>query len=267
MQSTIAFRNAADARGQGRLLMDANKVEPESSWVPPGELETEATPASLRQASWRAAKSGFQVVSYIAGPITFVVLILGLAMTVFGVGAGRGWAVPVALFGAFGFYFVCALWGLILGAAIGMIGGLIRRGRPGTFLASRCGTASRATWLPGEPEHRRNHHRRPGGQTRTALGLAGWRNGTICAAGAGGRPRDRDLPGRAVDRRLADAIAAADRDDPNWRLDDLMAHREPVPDAENSALIVAEALALLPENWPYGPSRRPESQAVRRTRR
>ena len=60
--------------------------------------------------------------------------------------------------------------------------------------------------------------------------------------------------------RLADAIAAADRDDPNWRLDDLMAHREPVPDAENSALIVAKVLSLLPDYWPSGP--KPQSGVV-----
>ena len=59
---------------------------------------------------------------------------------------------------------------------------------------------------------------------------------------------------RIVDRRLAAAIAAADRDDPFWRLDDLMAHREVVPDAENSARVLAGAIELLPENWPRSPS-------------
>ncbi len=52
------------------------------------------------------------------------------------------------------------------------------------------------------------------------------------------------------DEWLADAMAAADRDNPYWRLDDLMAHREQVPDAENSALVVAKAVELLPEDWP-----------------
>jgi hypothetical protein len=51
-------------------------------------------------------------------------------------------------------------------------------------------------------------------------------------------------------QELADAMSAADRDDPYWRLDDLMAHRETVPDAENSALVLAKASALLRENWP-----------------
>jgi hypothetical protein len=57
-----------------------------------------------------------------------------------------------------------------------------------------------------------------------------------------------------VNRRLADAIATADRDDPYWRLNDLMAHREPVPDGENSAIVLADALDLLPDNWPALPN-------------
>ncbi len=60
-----------------------------------------------------------------------------------------------------------------------------------------------------------------------------------------------------VDRRLADAIAAADRDDPYWRIDDLMAHRESVPDAENAALVVLRSLELLPEGWPADPKPQP----------
>ena len=60
---------------------------------------------------------------------------------------------------------------------------------------------------------------------------------------------------RIVNRRLADAIAAADRDDPYWRLDDLMAHRDPVPDEENSAIVVAEVLAMVPERL----ARRPDA--------
>ena len=46
--------------------------------------------------------------------------------------------------------------------------------------------------------------------------------------------------GRMVDRQSDAAIIAADRDDPNWRLDDLLAHRERVPDDKNSAMVVAE---------------------------
>ncbi len=68
--------------------------------------------------------------------------------------------------------------------------------------------------------------------------------------------------GWKVDRRLAEARSAAEEDDPYWRLDDLMAHREPVPYTENSATVVAEVLELLPENWPAGPRLRRDSQAA-----
>jgi hypothetical protein len=56
--------------------------------------------------------------------------------------------------------------------------------------------------------------------------------------------------GAKVDDRLDAAMAAAARDDPNWRLNDLMAHREPVPPEENSAIIVEAVLWHLPEEWP-----------------
>ncbi len=56
--------------------------------------------------------------------------------------------------------------------------------------------------------------------------------------------------GTTANRRLAVAMSAADRDDPHWRLDDLLEHREQVPDAENSALVLAQSIALLGKNWP-----------------
>jgi hypothetical protein len=55
---------------------------------------------------------------------------------------------------------------------------------------------------------------------------------------------------RAQDRRLDAAIAAADRDNPNWRIADLLSHRAKVPDAENGAIVVAKVVKLLPEKWP-----------------
>jgi hypothetical protein len=54
-------------------------------------------------------------------------------------------------------------------------------------------------------------------------------------------------------RRLAAAIAAADRADPHWRLDDILATDQKLSDAENSAHVVADVIKLLPENWPSGP--------------
>ncbi len=58
--------------------------------------------------------------------------------------------------------------------------------------------------------------------------------------------------GSAGSRRLSGAMAAAELDDRFWRLEDLMAHRETMPDAENAATSVAKAAALLSENWPPG---------------
>ena len=68
----------------------------------------------------------------------------------------------------------------------------------------------------------------------------------------------------AVDVRLADAIAAADRDLPTWRLDDLMAARAEVPDEDNAALVAAEVVALLPGGWPPTPALDPLQQALDR---
>jgi hypothetical protein len=52
--------------------------------------------------------------------------------------------------------------------------------------------------------------------------------------------------GKLADRRLA----AADRDDRNWQIEDLVAQRVPVPDAENSAFVVGDVVSVLPENRP-----------------
>src|SRR5690348_8678411 len=53
----------------------------------------------------------------------------------------------------------------------------------------------------------------------------------------------------AADRARREAIAEADRLDPGWRLAELEAARAPVPDAENGALEVQAAAALLPTPW------------------
>ncbi len=53
-----------------------------------------------------------------------------------------------------------------------------------------------------------------------------------------------------ANERLAVAVAAADHDNPHWRLDDLLANREKVPDAENSAIVLQKLDDLLPKDWP-----------------
>ena len=67
-----------------------------------------------------------------------------------------------------------------------------------------------------------------------------------------------------ADRRYREAAAEADRLDPSWRLDDILAGRERIPDNENSALQVREIAAKLPGAWPgiklYDPSFLPKSE-------
>lgn len=54
-----------------------------------------------------------------------------------------------------------------------------------------------------------------------------------------------------TDRDLREAMAAANRDSPNgWRLADIEAQREQMPDKENAALVVLRIKSLLPANWP-----------------
>ncbi len=50
--------------------------------------------------------------------------------------------------------------------------------------------------------------------------------------------------------QLTKAVADADRDDPNWRMQNLLAHRKVVTEDKNSALVVADALEGIPEDWP-----------------
>ncbi len=59
-----------------------------------------------------------------------------------------------------------------------------------------------------------------------------------------------DDPKSPIETQLAKAIAAADRDNPNWRIDDILSHRQAIPDAENGAIVVAKVLKLLPKRWP-----------------
>ena len=198
--------------------------------------------------------------SFVAGPFAVLMLIPGLAVTALGVGAGRGWpfvplwGVPWVLTVPFGFYLVSIGWGIVLGAMIGLIRAAIRRARRGPPAGSWWTAANRPIRLFG----RRSDDAPPDASapSRRLRRLRRWMIGvpstiavltTVSAFGAG------VYLGRIVDRRLADAIASADRDDPSWRIDDLMAHREPVPDEENSAIIVAEALETVPDGWPVGP--------------
>ena len=53
-----------------------------------------------------------------------------------------------------------------------------------------------------------------------------------------------------ADRRYEAAVAEADRLDPGWRLDQILASREKLPDDANSALRVRAIAEQLPGGWP-----------------
>src|SRR5437660_83780 len=54
----------------------------------------------------------------------------------------------------------------------------------------------------------------------------------------------------STDHDLREAMAEADRDNPQgWRLEDIEAQRDQVPDEENAALVVLQVRSLLPAGW------------------
>ena len=237
---------ASDSIGPGATWEEADAPTPIE--VALTRTEADAPRPSLFGSAWHGAKTGFRLASYIIGPIAALALLPGLLLMDFGLGTGRGFGLPDFVPGAFGFYFVSAAWGSIIGAAMGLIGAAIGWGRPGT---------RRASWWSAANRPIRLFRRKP---TLAAPRPASpprprWRRWPfwlgvpvqlliIGAFGAG------VYLSWQVNRRLATATAAAEQDDPDWRLDDLLAHRDPVPDSENSAPVVAEALTILPEGWP-----------------
>jgi hypothetical protein len=230
------------------------EVDLEPTPAPLNPTRADAPRPGLGRSSWRGAKLGMRVVSYVAGPIAVVIGTLSLALTAFAAGTGRGWALSLYSVHTVKFFFACEIIGATLGAMFGLIGGAYRLARPSTRtsgwwltrrfsrLAGNRQEASRPIEVDSLPS--------PGSfwpwlvVTLTLLTL-------VSAFGTG------FYVGWSLDRRLDRAIKAADLDDPSWRIDDLMAAREPIPDAANSALVVARVLQLLPEDWPTGPKPRP----------
>ena len=53
-----------------------------------------------------------------------------------------------------------------------------------------------------------------------------------------------------VKKKLQEFLEAMDRKDPGWRLQDIEAAREQIPEEDNSARVVVAAAKLLPKEWP-----------------
>src|SRR5262245_28716983 len=242
-------------------------MDPESAYLPPSSAEGNFGPEQpagltrpgLLRASWIGAKVGIRWASYIAGSFAALILIGSLVLLAFGVGVGLGETQLSALglvrmlLRPLGLFVACVLWGAILGAVVGLILSLIGRVAPGP--------RGSAMWARADRPIGRFRRREPASETIEERPSSRWRilwliGVPVMVLMALGLASGAYLASMG-ERRLAVAVEAADRDDPYWRLEDLMEHREPVPDGENSALVVAEALSHLPENWPDGPAAAP----------
>jgi hypothetical protein len=206
-----------------------------------------------RHKRWRAStRIGFRRGAYIAGSPAALLAILALTPTAFGLGAGHGVGVDAVALRCLAVSAAFVLAGALIGAVAGALRGLVSRDPGDANLADTDG--------PGHPPAGDSRFKRSrllrvvGGPFRLVRRHWLWVINVpavllLAFAFGYGIVFRRD-----VDRRLAAATKVADLDDPNWRIDDLLAHRARVPDSENSALIVAKAVSLLPRNWPAPPS-------------
>ncbi len=113
-------------------------------------------------------------------------------MMLFGAGAGGGWVLPALVLKAFGFFFACGLYGGIMGAVIGLIGGLFQR-QAGNIrgLGLVCGQPADSLFAE-EPEHRNTRRCRFAWFRSKVLAMACWCTGP---RGLGRGLRDGHLRG------------------------------------------------------------------------
>jgi hypothetical protein len=247
--------------------MEANKADPERDKNDPDATWEEADPPSPSwlHASWRGMNAGFRWASYIVAPFVALSLIFGLVLIEFGLGAGRGFGVPDFVLKTLGAYVVWAAWGGVTGAVVGLIGSLVGRGRPGSIRSSWWKSANRPIRLFGRRADSTPSVRAVTVPSRSLRRLWPFWLGLPVQLLMTGAFLAGVYLDRQVNRRLTNAIATADEGDPYWRLDDLLAHRDPVPYEENSAIVVAEALELLPDAWPDVPQPPAEMASPRAT--
>lgn len=228
---------------------ESSPLDPAATWE---AADPHRERPGVRSSIWRGLKAGFRWTTYLIGPLAGLVLLAGLALMELGLGAGTGLMVPSLVTEALRFYLGCVIFGSVAGGLVGLIGGLVGKVMPGRSGPSWWAAANRPwrrsrcagdTPAPGTAA-------RPGRLRRIWPFLLGVPVQLVLLIAFGGGI----YWSRYVHHRLADAVAAADRDDPYWRIDDLMAHREPVPDGENAALVVAEARELMPASWPGNPT-------------
>jgi hypothetical protein len=100
-----------------------------SSLVINAESKSETLRLSVLRSARGAARAGFRRAAFVVVLIADAAVLLGLAMTAFGVGAGRGWSLPWFVLGAYGFFIIAVVARAFLNAGFRGFGGLIRRVR------------------------------------------------------------------------------------------------------------------------------------------
>lgn len=216
------------------------------------------SPTSPFAATVGGAKLGLRPVFGVLMPIVCVIFSIALVPTAFGLGARRGFGLHQMAIGTLGIFVFISLLVILFGGVFGLLLSLLGRRRvaasEGCAVTSPSGQSDEAR--PAQignsaetadalPERRDEPSRRVRwrGVVITILGLVGF--GTVAIAFGVGT-----YVGRVIDNRLANAIAEASKEDPHWRLHDLLANRRQLPDRENSALVVADVLEILPSDWP-----------------
>ena len=235
---------------RGSSKMTLNPYASDSSPISQVAAGAAALPAGLWKSTWRALKRGARLAAFVGGPLSLLFIIPAFVLAAFGVGSDGRWALPRFWLGGLILFIYIIVLGAFIGGVMGFVGGLIgrvrkRRANAGKFAEAELADHSSCV---EEDTSRRSVPSKPAPRTAwlwiTAAGLLvgiliasviGFQSGVIVA--------------RSVESRLEAAIAAADRDDPNWRLDDLLANRVIVLDEENSANVMDQIVAILPEGW------------------
>ena len=130
--------------------MDANEDIPKPIVIPPGGTAVDARQNSQPRSLWQASRNGLRRLIYVTGAILALPVIAVLALTSFGLGAGRGLVMPSMLPDVIGFSITCVellVIPICAGGSIAILVNVVVAGKHGT---ARSGyRRERWPWLVG----------------------------------------------------------------------------------------------------------------------
>ncbi len=228
----------------GETLVNTNLERAEIPDAAPPAIEARTLFRWPQRLFGRGATTGLRCAAYLAFLIEAIAILADGVLALFLAGAGCGWGVPgLSRAGSFVCGAILAL-GFLIGALFDFVS-VILLNRPQA-------PAARTTKDTPRPWRRRLRRI----LTAAAALLAVLSLGLAFGLGARVRGYLAEMHGSLA------AVAA--RDDPHWQIPDIVAHRNPVPDQENSALVVKNLAVHLPRFAPDG--RTPIGVALRRDR-